>query len=133
MTRGRVRDVPSLEFSRGWELHRIKQAALWFERSAVQGRVAVARHGRQMLGRGVSLVMGVAVTRIAGVLDQHLAIARDFGHDRGGRDGCTSPVTLRHAALGDLQIGMRNASTMIMSGSGAIAMTARRIASSEAR
>src|SRR5687767_6413081 len=105
MTRGRVRDVPSLAFSRGWELHRIKQAALWLERSAVQRRVAVARHGGQMLGRGISLVMRVAIPWIAGMLDQHLAIAGDFRDDRGGGYRCAAPVTLRHAALGNLQVG----------------------------
>src|SRR5687768_7774559 len=100
MTHGQVRDVPSLEFSRGWELHRIKQAALWLERSAVQRRVAVARDSGQMLGRGISLVVRVAIPWIAGMLNEHFAIAGDLGNDRGGGYRRTSPVTLRHAALG---------------------------------
>ena len=115
-------------------IDRIKQASLRLERAAMQWRIAVPRDGGQVFGGGVALVTVVAVARIASVQREHLAIARHLGDDRCGGDRRAPAVAVQHATLRDHQSpGMRKASTSTMSGSGAMAITARRIASSEAR
>ena len=84
--------------------HRIKQRR-GLERTAMQGRVAVERHGREMLRGGVALVAVVAVARIGLVMPLHLAIAGHLGDDRRRGHRAHLAVALGHAHLRHHQIG----------------------------
>jgi hypothetical protein len=58
----------------------------------------MARDRRQVLGRRVSLVPIVPVPRIGGVMRGHLAIARDLGDDRRGRDRAAPAIAVQQAS-----------------------------------
>ncbi len=69
-------------------------------------RVAETSDRVEVIPRGVPFVTVEAIARIARVEIAHQTVARDFGEDRGGRDGRAAPVAandgpLRHGESGN--------------------------------
>jgi len=68
-------------------------------------RVAESGDCIEMDGGRVALVSIEAVSGVAIVELEHLTIAGDLGHDRGGSDGRTATIAVQHATLGHRQTG----------------------------